>query len=86
MQNMWGYRLVGSSALHYERLMKMGKSQAVTPTEKAFRPSHRASVHGSILHDASYQSTIQLQGPEEIVRFVLDACCDLQGPAPGAKR
>ncbi|KAJ6508878.1 NUC188 domain-containing protein [Mycena sanguinolenta] len=74
----------------HAKRMKMqnmwGYRLAVTPTEKAFRPSHRASVHSSILHDASYQSTIQLQGPEEIVRFVLDACCDVQGPAPGAKR
>ncbi|KAJ7044056.1 ribonucleases P/MRP protein subunit POP1-domain-containing protein [Mycena alexandri] len=63
-----------------------GYRLAVTPTEKAFRPSHRASVHGSILHDASYQSIIQLQGPEKILRTLLDACCDLQGPGPGAKR
>ncbi|KAJ7175799.1 ribonucleases P/MRP protein subunit POP1-domain-containing protein [Mycena filopes] len=63
-----------------------GYRLAVTPTEKAFRPSHRASVHGSILHDASYQSIIQLQGPEKILRTLLDACSDLQGPGPGAKR
>ncbi|KAJ7366798.1 NUC188 domain-containing protein [Mycena albidolilacea] len=74
----------------HAKRMKMqnmwGYRLAVTPTEKAFRPSHRASVHGSILHDASYQSTIQLQGPEKIIRSVLDGCCDLQGPGPGAKR
>ncbi|KAJ6557418.1 NUC188 domain-containing protein [Mycena vulgaris] len=63
-----------------------GYRLAVTPTEKAFRPSHRASMHGAILHDASYQSIIQLQGPENILRTVLDTCCDLQGPGPGAKR
>ncbi|KAJ7784628.1 POP1-domain-containing protein [Mycena metata] len=74
----------------HAKRMKMenmwGYRLAVTPTEKAFRPSHRASVHGSILHDASYQSIIQLQGPEKILRTLLDACCDLQGPGPGAKR
>ncbi|KAJ7147486.1 POP1-domain-containing protein [Mycena crocata] len=63
-----------------------GYRLAVTPTEKSFRPSHRASLHGAILHDASYQSIIQLQGPEQILRSVLDRCCDLQGPGPGAKR
>ncbi|KAJ7095926.1 NUC188 domain-containing protein [Mycena belliarum] len=63
-----------------------GYRLAVTPTEKAFRPSHRASVHGSILHDASYQTIIQVQGPENILRTVLDTCSDLQGPGPGAKR
>ncbi|KAF8208880.1 NUC188 domain-containing protein [Mycena galopus ATCC 62051] len=74
----------------HAKRMKMqnlwGYRLAVTPTEKSFRPSHRASVHGSILHDASYQSTIQLQGPQGIVQSVLDACCDLQGPGPSAKR
>ncbi|KAJ7644080.1 ribonucleases P/MRP protein subunit POP1-domain-containing protein [Roridomyces roridus] len=63
-----------------------GYRLAVTPTEKAFRPSHRASVHGAILHDASYQSIIQVSGPEKILRNVLDGCCDLQGPGPGAMR
>ncbi|KAJ7288398.1 POP1-domain-containing protein [Mycena rebaudengoi] len=63
-----------------------GYRLAVTPTEKSFRPSHRASVHGAILHDASYQSLIQLKGPENILRSILDGCCDLQGPGPGAKR
>ncbi|KAJ7134557.1 NUC188 domain-containing protein [Mycena epipterygia] len=70
--------------MHMENMW--GYRLAVTPTEKAFRPSHRASVHGAILHDASYQSIIQLQGPEKILRTVLDAACDLQGPGPGAKR
>ncbi|KAJ6584902.1 ribonucleases P/MRP protein subunit POP1-domain-containing protein [Mycena capillaripes] len=74
----------------HAKRMKMenmwGYRLAITPTEKAFRPSHRASVHGAILHDASYQSIIQLQGPEKIVRALLDSCCDLQGPGPGSKR
>ncbi|KAJ7645420.1 ribonucleases P/MRP protein subunit POP1-domain-containing protein [Mycena polygramma] len=74
----------------HAKRMKMenmwGYRLAITPTEKAFRPSHRASVHGSILHDASYQAIIQIQGPEKIVRTVLENCCDLQGPGPGAKR
>ncbi|KAJ7935581.1 NUC188 domain-containing protein [Mycena leptocephala] len=74
----------------HAKRMKMenlwGYRLAITPTEKSFRPSHRASVHGSILHDASYQSLIQLQGPEKLVRTILETCCDLQGPGPGAKR
>ncbi|KAI0373884.1 POP1-domain-containing protein [Pilatotrama ljubarskyi] len=63
-----------------------GYRLAITPTEKSFRPSHRASVHGSIVHDASYFATIELQGPEDILRAILDSCCDCQGPSPGAKR
>jgi ribonuclease P/MRP protein subunit POP1 len=50
--------------------------QAVTPTEKAFRPSHRASVHGSILHDASYYATIELKGPQGLLHAALETCCD----------
>ncbi|KAJ6619451.1 POP1-domain-containing protein [Mycena sp. CBHHK59/15] len=76
--------------LWHAKRMKMenmwGYRLAETPTDKSFRPSHRASMHGAILHDASYQSIIQLQGPEKILRTVLDTCCDLQGPGPGAKR
>ena len=53
-------------------------TQAVTPTEKAFRPSHRASVHGSILHDASYYATIELKGPQPLLQATLEQCCDPQ--------
>ncbi|KAH7915836.1 ribonucleases P/MRP protein subunit POP1-domain-containing protein [Hygrophoropsis aurantiaca] len=61
-----------------------GYRLAVTPTEKSFRPSHRASMHGSILHDASYFSLIELNGPESILQAILESCCDPQGP--GTKR
>ncbi|KAI0763628.1 POP1-domain-containing protein [Trametes elegans] len=70
--------------MHMDNLW--GYRLAITPTEKSFRPSHRASVHGSILHDASYFATIELKGPEDILRAILDSCCDCQGPSPGAKR
>ena len=60
--------------------------QAVHPTEKSFRASHRASVHGSILHDASYFSLIELKGSENALRSLLETCCDPQGQGPGAKR
>ncbi|KAI0688915.1 POP1-domain-containing protein [Earliella scabrosa] len=63
-----------------------GYRLALTPTEKSFRPSHRASVHGSILHDASYFATIELKGPEDLLRMILDGCCDCQGPSSGAVR
>ncbi|KAH9847891.1 POP1-domain-containing protein [Lenzites betulinus] len=63
-----------------------GYRLAKTPTEKSFRPSHRASVHGSIIHDASYYATIEIEGPEDILRAALDSCCDCQGASPGAKR
>ncbi|CAL1712921.1 unnamed protein product [Somion occarium] len=76
--------------LWHAKRMKMenmwGYRLAVQPTEKAFRPSHRAAVHGSILHDASYHGFIELKGPEDVLRTILESCCDAQGPSPGAKR
>lgn len=82
MEDMWGYRLV--STIHLLCGARSNSKQAVKPTEKAFRPSHRASVHGSILHDASYYSLIELKGPEGVLQTILGSCCDPQGP--GAKR
>ncbi|KAH9924259.1 POP1-domain-containing protein [Epithele typhae] len=73
-----------SKRMHMEEMW--GYRLAVTPTEKSFRPSHRASIHGSILHDASYYAVIELRGPEGILRSTLHRCCDCQGPSPGAKR
>ncbi|ESK94957.1 rnase p protein subunit [Moniliophthora roreri MCA 2997] len=71
----------------HAKRMKMenmwGYRLAVTPTEKAFRPSHRASIHGSILHDASYQALIELKGPETVLTSILDICCDPQSRSPG---
>ncbi|KAI0059540.1 POP1-domain-containing protein [Artomyces pyxidatus] len=78
------------SHLWHAKRMKMenmwGYRLAVQPTEKSFRPSHRASVHGSILHDASYYGLIELSGPEHVLKTLLESCCDLQGQGPGAKR
>lgn len=68
----------------HAKRMKMenmwGYRLAVTPTEKAFRPSHRAAVHGSILHDASYLGLIELKGVESTIDIVLSQCCDPSGP------
>ena len=84
MQNMWGYRLV--STVFQSIYISVHPRQAVKPSEKAFRPSHRASVHGSIIHDASYMSLIELKGPEDIIKDILESCCDPQGAGPGSKR
>ncbi len=86
MENMWGYRLVGHfHALTYEDILSTFP-QAVQPTEKSFRPSHRASMHGSIIHDASYYGLLELKGSEHILSAILEMCSDPQGPSPGAKR
>ena len=43
-------------------------------------------MHGSILHDVSYYSLIELRGPERVLKTLLELCCDPQGHGPGAKR
>ncbi|KAL1711123.1 ribonucleases P/MRP protein subunit POP1-domain-containing protein [Schizophyllum commune] len=63
-----------------------GYRLAIKPTEKSFRPSHRAAMHGSILHDASYEGPIEVSGPLEILKLALEQCCDCQGPSPAAPR
>ncbi|KAH9971933.1 ribonucleases P/MRP protein subunit POP1-domain-containing protein [Lactifluus volemus] len=63
-----------------------GYRLAIKPTEKSFRPSHRASVHGSILHDASYYGLIELRGAQLILSRTLEICCDPSGAGPASKR
>ncbi|KAJ3515375.1 hypothetical protein NLJ89_g1799 [Agrocybe chaxingu] len=58
----------------------------VCPTEKAYRPSHRAAVHDAILHDASYYSLVEVKGAEQILVSMLERFCDPQGPGPSSKR
>ncbi|KAG9081834.1 hypothetical protein FRC07_014401, partial [Ceratobasidium sp. 392] len=63
-----------------------GHRLAIRPTEKSYRPSHRAAVHGSTLHDASYMSTIELAGRMSSIVSVLKGCCDPYGAGPWAAR
>ena len=63
-----------------------GYRLAVKPTEKAYRPSHRASVEGAIVHDASYYSLVELRGTTDTLTCTLNLCCDPQGPGPKAAR
>jgi hypothetical protein len=43
-------------------------------------------VHGSIIHDTSYLSIIEVKGVQEIIERMLVLCCDPQGEHPAAKR
>ncbi|KAF9016886.1 POP1-domain-containing protein [Hymenopellis radicata] len=65
---------------------KWGYRLAIHPSEKAFRSSHRAAVHGSILHDASYQSLIEISGQQRVLKKILDNCCSPQSVSPSAVR
>ncbi|VDC04482.1 unnamed protein product [Peniophora sp. CBMAI 1063] len=74
----------------HAKRMKMenmwGFRLAVQPTEKSFRPSHRAAMHGAILHDASYFGLLELHGSAPAVTRLLEICCDPQGPSASAPR
>ena len=61
-------------------------AKSLHPTEKAFRPSHRASVHGCILHDSSYMAVIELKGEVEILKQSLGRICNPHGLSPAAAR
>jgi hypothetical protein len=61
-------------------------SQAINSTEKSFRPSHRASLNGTILHDASYIGTIEVVGQISHLKLLLSHCCDPQIATPDAIR
>jgi len=43
-------------------------------------------MHGSILHDASYYSIVELKGPEMLLKAMLNQACDPQRPGPGSQR
>lgn len=46
----------------------------LSPTEKSYRPSHRAStIRGAVAWDMSYMSTIRLEGTERALEVVLRA-------------
>ncbi|EJD52288.1 POP1-domain-containing protein [Auricularia subglabra TFB-10046 SS5] len=55
---------------------------AEAPTAKAFRASHRASLHDAILHDESYFATIELTGPLALLRRLLALVTDSAPAAP----
>lgn len=85
MDNMWGYRLVRPSSVQ-SFFFVLNILQAVSPTDKCYRPSLRAIQHDSIIHDASYYSMVELVGPERLITSLLELCCDPQNPSPGSKR
>lgn len=63
-----------------------GFSLPITPTEKSFRPTYRASHHsGFIAFDTSYFSTLFIYGTEIKLRKVLDMIIE-PGSAASGKR
>lgn len=59
-------------------------SLPITPTEKSFRPTYRASHHsGFIAFDTSYFSTIFLHGTQDVLRVLLGMVIEPGSPAAG---
>ncbi|CCA67821.1 hypothetical protein PIIN_01645 [Serendipita indica DSM 11827] len=65
---------------------KWGYRLSLHPTEKAFRPSHRAAVHGCILHDSSYIGTLEIKASQEILKRLIYKVCNPQGISAAAAR
>jgi ribonuclease P/MRP protein subunit POP1 len=76
--------------LYYAKRARMeprfGFSLPITPTEKSFRPTYRASQHaGFIAFDTSYFATLFVHGTEDQIRKVLDMVIE-PGSAASGKR
>ncbi|KAI9761591.1 MAG: hypothetical protein M1840_001772 [Geoglossum simile] len=58
---------------------------SITPTEKSYRPTHRASgLRGAVAWDMSYMSTIGLEGADASIEGLLKALgLDVEGIASG---
>ncbi|KAG9057294.1 hypothetical protein FS842_007652 [Serendipita sp. 407] len=74
----------------HAKRMKMeniwGYRLALHPTEKSMRPSHRAAVHGCIVHDSSYMAIIELRGKLLVLKRVLLRICGPLGISATAAR
>jgi ribonuclease P/MRP protein subunit POP1 len=84
MKTLWGFRLVRLTPSHASQKFTPS-CQALHPTEKAFRSSHRASRHGCILHDASYHEVIEVRAPQAVLVSLLGLCCE-SSASPGSVR
>jgi ribonuclease P/MRP protein subunit POP1 len=63
-----------------------GFSLPLTPTQKSFRPTYRASHHsGFIAFDTSYFSTFFLHGTERAVKRLLEMVVEYGSPATGKR-
>lgn len=86
MIEQWGHRIVRLILSPSSHSLTRDDSQADRPTEKSFRSSYRASVHGSLVHDASYYQYIILKGEEDNLRRLLESVCDPIEVSPGSLR
>lgn len=87
MTKIWGHRLVRCLfSARAELALTLIFAQAEKPTEKAFRSSYRASIHGALVHDASYFQYIELSGTLAQLEALLAEVCDKTAPSPASKR
>ena len=65
---------------------RWGHRIADRPTAKAFRASHRAAAHGTLLHDASYTVFVMLEGPFDLLAETLARVSDPAAVSPSSAR
>jgi ribonuclease P/MRP protein subunit POP1 len=87
MKDIWMYRIVSLQYLpQYQARAKTTGLQAYTPTDKAFRPSYRASMHGVIVHDSSYMQTLEVRAHFDTLQEFLSMICDASAVPPYSVR
>jgi hypothetical protein len=84
----WTFGVIDSSVPFQFMLpsLMILQHKALRPTEKSYRPSHRAAVYGSSINDVSYMVALELVGKLSALTFLLKQCCDLAGVGPWAAR
>jgi len=98
----WGYKLVRRTTFQYSMLIAesakltprtpgmrwdgAATQQAECPTDKSVRAGRAAMAHSVMIHDASYTGVLELAGPSDTIRAVLDAVVDPAGCRPAAQR
>ncbi|KAI8055247.1 ribonucleases P/MRP protein subunit POP1-domain-containing protein [Syncephalis plumigaleata] len=74
----------------HAKRMKMtdqwGYRLAVTPNDKGQRAAYRAGAHMTMMHDASYTGCLELEGPQSLLRKILDGVCTSSMAGPSSAR
>lgn len=90
MIDKWGCRIVRRCASSWQLKthahLPSRDDKAKTPTEKSFRSSYRASMHGCLFHDASYHTVFELKGTESDLSLLLKQIVDPTEILPSSPR
>ncbi|KAI9597889.1 ribonucleases P/MRP protein subunit POP1-domain-containing protein [Syncephalis fuscata] len=74
----------------HAKRMKMidqwGYRLAATPNDKSQRAAYRASAHIAMMQDVSYMGCIELEGPQLLLKALLDRICTSSVAGPSSPR